>query len=73
MFYTVLKRIRFYDEHTVTNESIQKAYELCKNVDEKDTPFVALTLELEGELWTGDKALKEGLRARGFETFFEIF
>jgi predicted nucleic acid-binding protein len=39
-------------------------------VDPKDTPFVALTIELDGRLWTGDKALVRGLRAQGFDRFY---
>ncbi|WP_413176102.1 PIN domain-containing protein [Anabaena azotica] len=41
-------------------------------MDESDTPHVALTLELEGLLWTGDKKLKEGLIRKGFDKFFEL-
>jgi predicted nucleic acid-binding protein len=40
-------------------------------VDEKDTPYIALTLYLDGLFWTEDGVLKEGLRARGFDRFFE--
>jgi predicted nucleic acid-binding protein len=31
-----------------------------------DLPFVALTVYLEGLLWTGDFKLLNGLRAKGF-------
>jgi predicted nucleic acid-binding protein len=34
-------------------------------------PFIALTLHLDGRLWTGDEELKAGLRAKGFDRFFE--
>ncbi|MEI7935826.1 MAG: PIN domain-containing protein [Verrucomicrobiota bacterium] len=34
-------------------------------------PFIALTLHLDGRLWTGDDKLKAGLRAKGFDRFFE--
>ncbi|MCG2813554.1 MAG: PIN domain-containing protein [Thermodesulfovibrionales bacterium] len=30
----------------ISKENWQKAYNLCKDVDEKDTPFIALSLEL---------------------------
>jgi len=37
---------------------------LTKNVDEFDTPFVALSLELASPLWTGDKKLIKGLKQK---------
>ena len=40
-------------------------------MDLKDTPFVALALHLDAHLWTDDKELKTGLRAKGFDRFFE--
>jgi predicted nucleic acid-binding protein len=57
-------RRRFYEE-TISTTNFIHAY------DEKDTPFVALTLEIEGVLWTKDEKLKVGLRKKGFNHFFE--
>ena len=48
-----------------------EAYRLCREVDEKDTAYVALALHLDGRLWTHDSELKIGLRARGFDRFYE--
>jgi predicted nucleic acid-binding protein len=35
----------------------------------KDTPYVALTLHLDGRLWTEDEELKNALLAKGFDRF----
>jgi predicted nucleic acid-binding protein len=48
----------------------QKAFDLCRSVDVKDTIFVALTLELDAVLWTGDKKLKQSLLEKGFTRLF---
>ena len=42
---------------------------MCKEIDLKDISFVALALELDALLWTGDKKLKEGLENRHFINF----
>ena len=47
-----------------------EARRLCLGVDEKDTPFVALAIHLSAPLWTEDQELKEGLHAKGFNSFF---
>ena len=49
----------------IENANWTKAYELTKNIDENDTPFVALALSLEAKLCTGDKILTQGLQKRG--------
>lgn len=66
----ILSRINFINEESISTESFIAAYRLCKDVDEKDTPFVALSLELGYELWTRDEELKNGLQRKGFDNFF---
>lgn len=71
ILYKTLHKINFVNEETISLANFIEAYKLCVDVDEKDTPFVALTLELEAELWTKDDALKRGLIKKGFDSFFE--
>jgi predicted nucleic acid-binding protein len=49
-----------------------EAYRLCKDIDEKDVPFIALAIQLGCELWTYDEPIREGLKQKGFNHFFEI-
>ena len=74
-FYTffngIIENIRFVPLDFISTESRQQAYDLCKNIDLKDTPFVALAIELNAPLWTGDKKLKTGISPKGFTHFFE--
>jgi len=41
-------------------------------VDENDVAYVALTIELEGKLWTSDRELEIGLRKKGFMCFYSL-
>ncbi|MDJ1184724.1 PIN domain-containing protein [Roseofilum casamattae] len=71
-FYKILlKHISLYKEDLISEHNRINAYRLCQDIDESDTPHVALALELNGRLWTGDKKLKEGLKRKGFDRFFE--
>ncbi len=38
-------------------DKIQEAYEIAKDFDPKDTPFIALALKLNIPIWTNDKAM----------------
>ena len=67
----ILSRIEFLNEDLISTQSYIKAFWLCKDADENDTPFVALALQLEADLWTNDEELKSGLRKKGFRRFFE--
>lgn len=69
-FNGIIERIQFLPLDFISIDSRQRAYNLCKEVDAKDTPFVALAIELNIPIWTGDKKLKEGLRIRGFTNFY---
>ena len=69
--HTLTSRLDFITEANIHLGTWMEAHRLCKDVDEADTPYVALTLHLDGRLWTDDKELKAGLRASGFNRFFE--
>lgn len=68
----ILARVHFLDEPSIPLGIWVEARRLCRDVDPKDTPFVALALHLEGRLWTEDDELKRGLAARGFTHFFAM-
>ena len=67
--HTLVSRIEFVNEANIPVGTWMEAYRLCKQVDEKDTPYIALTLHLNGRLWTEDQELKLGLRSQGFDRF----
>ncbi|MEB3342798.1 PIN domain-containing protein [Okeania sp.] len=71
IYQTLLKCINLYKEDLILPENLVTAYQLCQDIDETDTPHIALTIELNGLLWTGDKKLKEGLQRKGFIKLFE--
>ena len=71
VFYTILRRVTISKEELIEQSVRQEAYELCSDIDEADSPHVALTLQLGGLLWTGDNKLKNGLRKKGFDAFFD--
>lgn len=69
-YHSLLKRINLHKELLIASEHRKTAYNLCRDIDETDTPHVALALDLGALLWTGDKRLKEGLQEKGFKNFF---
>ena len=70
LLHAILERIRFFDEDAISIGSWTEAWRLCRDVDENDVAYVALTLELDGDLWTSDRELETGLRKKGFTRFF---
>ncbi len=67
----LVSRLEFVNEANIALGVWMEAHRLCKDVDANDTPYVALTLHLDGRLWTEDAKLKQDLRAKGFDSFYE--
>lgn len=61
----IVTNLTMVSEELISKQSWIAAYELTKDVDEDDTPFVALAIELDTKLWTGDKVLIKGLQNKG--------
>lgn len=63
----VYKQIAFFSESTIPFEFWKKAADFVRDVDMDDISFVAISLFLDIKLWTGDKALINGLIQKGFK------
>jgi predicted nucleic acid-binding protein len=68
----IVGKVKFYDEASIALGSWVEAARLCRGTDEKDIAYLALSIELNAELWTNDKKLKIGLTKKGFNKFFEL-
>ena len=65
--FSLLSQIQLVNSAMIPQPIIKNAYDLCKDIDPKDTPFVALTIFLNATLLTGDKKLVKGLKEKGFD------
>ena len=72
VLYELLKHIQIINDEIISIPAWKQAMNLTHDVGIKDVPNIALTIELEGKLWTNDEALKDGLRAKGFDEFIEL-
>ncbi|MEO6348202.1 MAG: PIN domain-containing protein, partial [Aquaticitalea sp.] len=63
----LFKKIDLIDLESIRESTWEKVVELTKNVDEFDAPFIALALEMDSPLWTGDKKLIKGLNKKGID------
>ncbi len=62
----VTRKIRFINETLLDEDVLNQAEALVEDIDPDDAPFLALAIQLNGKLWTGDKKLRDGLRSKGF-------
>jgi len=62
-----LKKIQFFNENQISAANQEQARQLTEDIDVKDVSFVALAIELNAKLWTGDKKLYKGLKVKGFD------
>ncbi len=51
----------------ISNQSYLQAFELCKDIDEKDLTYIALSIEFDLPFITKDNILVEGLKKKGFQ------
>ena len=63
----VCSNIIFIDERLLPTSSIKSAYDLVRDIDEKDLPFVAMSIHFKAFLWTGDKQLYIGLVKKNYK------
>jgi len=68
----LFEEITVIPKFAISPENWQRAYKICYDIDEKDTPFVALSLEFKVPLCTNDKTLYEKLKEKGFNNFVTI-
>ena len=67
----IFRLLTFVDIEEISTADRREAYELCRDVDPEDTPFVALSIHLRALLWSYDRKLREGISSKGFTTFYE--
>jgi predicted nucleic acid-binding protein len=63
----VTKNISFINDGLIPGKMIAETESLLAEIDLNDTPFVALAKHLKAKLWTGDKELVTGLKAKKFK------
>lgn len=67
LLYLVIRKINFINEEQVSEAAWERAHILTHDIDIKDISFVALALDMNAKLWTGDKKLYTGLIEKGFK------
>ncbi len=63
----LFKKIDLIDLETIQQQTWKNAITLAENIDEFDAPFIALAMELDAAIWTGDKKLIKGLNKKGID------
>lgn len=69
-------RVTIVPNLLISTQNYYQAFMLCRDIDPKDTAYVALSLQLNVTLLTRDKPLVEGLRNKDFTnviTLDELF
>lgn len=71
----VFNQVSVIPRIVISEEAIEKAFELTKEIDIKDLSYVALAIELDFVLLTRDKHLIKGVKKKGFRKImaFEDF
>ena len=56
----------------ISNRSYLEAYQLCKDIDEDDTAYLAASIEFDLTLVSKDEILVNGLRAKGYQKIIHL-
>mgnify|MGYP006277711771 CR=1 FL=1 len=67
LYDTVIRNLYILNHAVIPVENYKNALKLCKEIDVDDAIFVAVSLFVDGFLWTGDKKLLNGLIKQEFE------
>lgn len=67
--FIISKDIKFISEEQILRINWTKAFDLVKDVDEKDIHYVAFSKQFNRKIWSGDKQLIRGLTRKGFDNF----
>jgi len=65
--FQIYKRINFISDQQIPMKIWYDCAPLVRDIDMDDLPFIALTVYLDGMLWTGDLKLRNGLISKGFD------
>ena len=63
----VLKHVTILNHSILPEKDFKKAFSYCQDIDVDDTIFVGFSEYLKAKLWTGDKELIKGLKAKGLK------
>lgn len=64
------EHIHFFDEYEISDEDFYKAYEVVKDIDEKDVIFVASHFHTKLKVWSSDETLVKAVREKGYTKIF---
>ncbi len=64
--YQVCKDVTFISEEQIGKKFWKEAYDLVNDIDTKDIQYVAYARQFKCKIWSGDKKLFKGLKAKGF-------
>lgn len=60
----LFKKIDLIDLETIQQSTWENAITLAENIDEFDTPFIALAIELNAPLWDGRQEINQRLEQK---------
>ena len=70
---SAFNKITFYSEEIIPDNQLETAVELVADIDPNDFIYVAFALFFNAKLWSGDKVLAEGLKAKGIDIVATTF